>query len=76
VADIATQFERSIVQQADGRWGYRLVPADGDPAKWESDGHRYTTRTRIDTRSGLTCEGVVHGAIEANGLRRANVAWK
>jgi hypothetical protein len=41
-------YERSIVPQADGRWVYRVIPADGDPARWESDGHSYSTQEDAD----------------------------
>jgi hypothetical protein len=46
-------YERSIVQHADGRWIYRLTPIGGDPAKWESDGHSYLTYEDADRSARL-----------------------
>jgi hypothetical protein len=36
-------WEPTVIQLANGRWIYRLIPADSDPAKWQSDGHSYLT---------------------------------
>jgi hypothetical protein len=46
-------YERSIMQQADGRCLCRLIPADGDPAKWQSDGHSYLTYEDADRLARL-----------------------
>jgi hypothetical protein len=36
------------------RIAYRLIPADGDPAKWESDGHSYLTSEDADRSARLS----------------------
>jgi hypothetical protein len=42
-----------VSQLSNGRWIYRLVPADGDPGKWESDGHSYLTLEDADRSARL-----------------------
>jgi hypothetical protein len=44
----STDWEPTVTQLPNGRWVYRLVHADGDPAKWESDGHSYSTSGDAD----------------------------
>ncbi len=41
-------YERNIMQQANGRWVYRLIPADGHPARSESDGHSFFAHEDAD----------------------------
>jgi hypothetical protein len=43
-----TDWEPTVTQLPNGRWVYRLVPADGDPARWETDGHSYLTSEDAD----------------------------
>jgi hypothetical protein len=50
----AGDWEPMVTQLPNGRWFYRLVSADGDPAKWESDGHSYLTYEDADRSARLS----------------------